>query len=111
MNSILKICVLGVKKILFRQMRFMLGWGPKSKLDNGLQVQPKGYQWNFWEIRLIFCLGPKLGLARIMGWSKMFPTADTTSMDPGLSKGMELPLATPMIHHTHDDTTTKLRPP
>ena len=32
-------------------------------------------------------------------------------MDLGLCKGMEPPLATPMIHHTHDDTATKLRPP
>ena len=27
-------------------------------------------------------------------------------MDLGLSKGMEPPLATAMIHHTHDDTVT-----
>ena len=27
-------------------------------------------------------------------------------MDLGLSKGMEPPLATPMIHHTHNDTAT-----
>ena len=33
----------GAKKFPFRQMRFMLGWGSKSKLDNGLDAWPKGY--------------------------------------------------------------------
>ena len=31
-------------------------------------------------------------------------------MDLGLSKGMEPPLTTLMIHHTHNDTATNPRP-
>ena len=33
----------GAKKFSFRQMRFILGWGPKPKLDDGLDARPKGY--------------------------------------------------------------------
>ena len=28
----------GVEKFSLQQMRFMLGWGPKSKLDDGLEA-------------------------------------------------------------------------
>ena len=35
--------LLEVKKSSFRQMRFMLGWGPRLKLNNGLEARPKGY--------------------------------------------------------------------
>jgi len=28
-------------------MRFVLGWGTKLKLDNGLEARPMGYRWIF----------------------------------------------------------------
>ena len=34
----------GAEKSSFQQMRFVLGWGPKPKLDNGLEARPKGYR-------------------------------------------------------------------
>ena len=37
--------------------------GVKPRLDNGLDTQPKGYRWNFWEIPF-FMLLPSLGLAK-----------------------------------------------
>ena len=33
----------GQKSFSFQQMRFLLGWGPKPKLDDELKVRPKGY--------------------------------------------------------------------
>ena len=32
------------KKFSFQQMRFMLGWGSKLKLDDGLEARLKGYR-------------------------------------------------------------------
>ena len=60
----------GAKKFSFWQMRFMLGWGPKPKLDDGLEARLKGYRWSFWRICLILYLGSKMGLTRVMRWPK-----------------------------------------
>ena len=49
--------MLGAEKFSFRQMGFVLGWGPRPKLDNGLKARPKGYRWNFWELALFYALG------------------------------------------------------
>jgi len=47
----------GAEKSSFQQMRFVLGWGPKPKLDNGLEARPKGYRWRFGEFALFYALG------------------------------------------------------
>ena len=34
----------GVEKFSFRQMRFVLSWGLRPKLNNRLEARPKNYQ-------------------------------------------------------------------
>ena len=34
----------GAKKFSFRQIRFIFGWRSKPKLNDGLDVWPKGYR-------------------------------------------------------------------
>jgi len=41
---LLKYILSGVEKFYFQQMRFMLGWGPKLKLDDELEARPNGYR-------------------------------------------------------------------
>ena len=39
-----KDIVSGVKKFSFQQIRFILGWRSKPKLNDGLDARPKGYR-------------------------------------------------------------------
>lgn len=38
------LMLLGAEKFSFRQMRFVLSWGPRPKLNNRLEARPKDYQ-------------------------------------------------------------------
>ena len=68
----------GAEKSSFWQMRFVLGWGPRSKLHNGLEAQPKSYWWRFEEFTLFYALGLD-GIDKDYGMAqKSLPTTDTS---------------------------------
>ena len=67
----------GVEKFSFWQIRFVLGWGPRSKLDDGLEAWPKGYRWRFKEFTLFYALGLGWDWQGLCDGPKTLPTADT----------------------------------
>ena len=47
----------GAKNFSFRQIRFILGWRSKPKLNDGLDVRPKGYWWKSKKSTIFYVLG------------------------------------------------------
>ena len=54
---IMSLYTIGGGKVFLLTNEICIGWGPKPKLDNELEAQPKGYQCRFGEFALFYALG------------------------------------------------------